>query len=206
MAGYAMNEMIRRLFLSLPILPVALAAGCSPGTRQVTEPPLANAKIGGPFALTDQTGKQVTDKDFVGKFRVIYFGYTYCPDVCPIDLQNVAQGMKVLEKRNPALASQVVSIFISVDPARDTPAVLKQYVGAFSARMVGLTGTPDEIAKVAKEYGIFYEAQPKDAHGGYAVTHSRVAYLFDRQGHPLALLRQDGKPEQIADDIEQWAR
>lgn len=204
-----MNDIIRRIARTVApaawIVPIALA-GCSPPAANNAEPPLAHSRIGGPFTLTDQHGGKVSDKDFLGKYRVMYFGYTYCPDVCPVDVQLIAQGLRVLEKRNPALAAQVVPIFVSVDPARDTPPVLGQFVGAFSKQMVGLTGSPAEIAKVAKEYGIYYQAQPKDAQGGYAVVHSRVAYLFGRKGEPLALLRQDGKPEQFAADIEQWAK
>lgn len=199
-----MNDMSRRVFAALAA--AFLVAGCSPSTPGTAQPPLANAKIGGPFTLTDQNGKKVSDRDFQGKFRIMYFGYTYCPDVCPVDVQKLAQGMRVLEKRDPALAAQVVPIFVSVDPARDTPAVLRQFVDAFHTRFVGLTGTPAQIAAVAKEFAIFYQAQPRDASGGYAVDHSRVAYLMGKQGQPLALLRQDGTPDQIADDIEQWAK
>ena len=167
---------------------------------------MAGAAIGGPFTLTDQNGHRVSDRDFAGKYRIIYFGYTYCPDVCPVDVQNIAQGLKTLEKSDPALAANVVPIFISVDPARDTPPVLKQFVSAFHPRMVGLTGSPAEIAWVAKEFAIIYQPQPKNADDGYAVNHSRVAYLFGKKGEPLAILRQDGTPDQIAADIRQWAQ
>ncbi|MGL4313370.1 MAG: SCO family protein [Sphingomonas sp.] len=198
-----MNDLFRRgMALALPLM---LVAGCSPAQRSI-DPPLAHAQIGGPFTLTDQNGRRVSDHDLAGKFRLIYFGYTYCPDVCPVDVQNLAHGVKVLEKRDAALARQIVPIFITVDPARDTPAVLKQFVGAFHPRMLGLTGSPQEIAKVAKEFGIFYKAEPKDATGAYTVDHSRVAYLMGRDGRPLALVRHDGTPDQIADDLQQWAR
>lgn len=198
-----MNDITRRLSPALFL--AATIAGCSPQAAN-SPPPLANAAIGGPFTLTDQNGRQVSDRDFAGKFRIVYFGYTFCPDVCPVDVQNIAQGLRVLEKRDAKLAAQVVPIFITVDPARDTPATLKQFVGAFSPRMVGLTGSPEAIAKVAKAYAVYYQAHPKDASGSYTVDHSRVAYLMGRQGEPLALLRQDGTPDEIADDIQQWAR
>lgn len=201
-----MNDLSLRSLLFPLFLLLAYIAGCAPGPSGNATPPLANAKIGGPFSLTDQNGRTVTDRDFLGKYRVMYFGYTFCPDVCPVDVQNIAQGLRVLEKRKPALAAQIVPIFVSVDPARDTPSVLKQFVGAFHPRMVGLTGTPSQIAAVAKDYAIFYRAEPKDATGGYAVSHSRVAYLFGKKGEPLALVRQDGTPDQIADDLAQWAR
>lgn len=195
----------RCLSLTVALVVAALGAGCSSPVAK-TDPPLAGARIGGPFTLIDQNGHRVSDRDFGGKYRIIYFGYTYCPDVCPVDVQNIAQGLKTLEKSDSALAAKVVPIFISVDPARDTPPVLKQFVGAFHPRMVGLTGTPDEIAQVAREFAIIYRPQPKNAGGGYAVDHSRVAYLFGKQGEPLAILRQDGTPDQIAADIRQWAQ
>lgn len=199
-----MNEPIRNLLLIM--FGVTLLNACSPSGKATAPPPLANARIGGPFTLTDQDGQRVRDTAFAGKYRIIYFGYTFCPDVCPVDVQNLAQGLRVLEKSDPALAAQVVPIFISVDPARDTPAVLKQFVAAFHPHMVGLTGSAADIAGVAKEYAIFYQAQAPNAQGGYTVDHSRVAYLFGKKGEPLALLRHDGTPEQIAADIKQWAR
>ena len=200
MADGTMNHR-RFLSLGVPVL-IALAA-CSPAAEA---PPLAGAAIGGPFTLTDQDGKPVSDRDFAGKYRIIYFGYTYCPDVCPVDVQNIAAGLKKVEASDPKLGARIVPIFISVDPARDTPPVLKQFVRAFHPRMVGLTGSPRAIAAVAKEYAIFYQPQPKTADGGYTVNHSRQAYLFSPEGKPLALLSQDGKPEVIADEIRRWAR
>lgn len=199
-----MNDLKRLALLTLPVL--ALLPGCSPSGQGNVAPPLANAKIGGLFTLINQDGRTVSDRDFLGKYRIVYFGYTYCPDVCPLDMQHLAQGLHVLDKRNPKLAAEVVPIFISVDPARDTPAVLKQFTGAFDKRIVGLTGTPQQIAAVAREFAVYYQAQPRNKDGAYTVDHSRVAYLFDRQGKPLALVRQDGTPDQVADDIEQWAK
>lgn len=200
MADDAMNH---RHFAALGLFALLSLAACTPAAEA---PPLAGAAIGGPFTLTDQDGRQVRDRDFAGKYRIIYFGYTYCPDVCPVDVQNLAAGLKKVEASDPALGARIVPIFISVDPARDTPPVLKQFVRAFHPRMVGLTGTSQAIAAVAKEYAIFYQPQPKAADGGYTVNHSRQAYLFSPDGKPLALLSQDGKPDLIADEIRRWAR
>src|SRR3954462_13493976 len=124
MAGGAMYRMLPAvaLFCALPL------AGCG-GAKE--EPPLAGARIGGPFALTDQDGKAVRDTDFAGKYRIVYFGYTYCPDVCPTDMAKIGQAMKILDKQAPGTAAKVVPIFITVDPERDTPAVLKQFVANF---------------------------------------------------------------------------
>ena len=190
--------------MNMRILAVALAlAACSPS--QPAHPPLAGAKIGGPFRLTDQSGRQVTERDFAGKYRIMYFGYTFCPDVCPTDALAIGAGLKLLDKSDPALAARVVPVFVTVDPARDTPAVLGRFVAAFHPRFVGLTGSPDAIARVAKEYAVYYSKGPASA-GGYLVNHSRTAYLMDPAGRPLALLPTDQGPQAVADEIEKWAR
>lgn len=183
------------------ILALLLAAACSP--KPV--PPLAGAAIGAPFALTDQRGRTVRDGDFAGKYRIVYFGYTYCPDVCPTDAQHIGGALRLVEAHDPKLAADIVPLFISVDPARDTPAVLGKFVAAFHPRMVGLTGTPDAIARVAKGYGVFYHAEKPGPGGGYMVTHSPSGFLMDRTGKPLALLPVEQDPDRIAAEIEKYA-
>jgi hypothetical protein len=133
-------------------------------------------------------------------------GYSYCPDVCPVDLANIMLGLKQAEKKSPALVEKIQPIFISVDPERDTPAVLKQYVSAFHPRLIGLTGTAEEIAAVAKKYLIIYDIRKDEAASEYLVDHSRQAYLFGPDGEPLALLPFDGTPQQVADEIARWVR
>jgi protein SCO1/2 len=193
-----------RLMLAPAALLAATLSSCSSQSTPPAEPPLAGARIGGPFTLVDQNGRTVTNRDFAGSYRIMYFGYTFCPDVCPTDAQNIGAGLRLLEQRDPALARRVVPIFISVDPARDTPAVLKQFVAAFHPRMVGLTGTPTEIARVAKEYGIFF-ARGKGTKDGYLMEHSRQIYLMDPAGKPLALL-PEAPPQALADEIAKWAK
>ena len=185
-------------------LSVALSA-CS-GTAPRQEPPLEGARIGGAFTLTDQDGQTVKDTDFAGKHRIVYFGYSFCPDVCPIDLQKIAAGFALFEKQQPERAAKIQPIFITIDPARDTPAVLKQYVGAFHPRLIGLTGTPEQIKSVADAYLVMYQAQkPVGADAkSYLVDHSRQAYLMGTKGEPIALLPYDGTPEQIAAEIDKW--
>ncbi|HEX6959335.1 MAG TPA: SCO family protein [Ferrovibrio sp.] len=159
---------------------------------------IGQVTIGGPFALTDQDGKTVSDKDFAGKLMLVYFGYTNCPDICPTGLQNIALAMDELG----AAGDQVQPIMITVDPERDTPAVLKEYVQAFHPRLIGLTGTPEQIAKVAKEYRVYYQkAELKNSSLGYAVDHSGFIYLMDRKGRYLAHLRHDATPDEIAERI-----
>lgn len=204
-AGSAMNRIAR---LAIMLAAASLAAGCgSPRGNASSDPPLAGARIGGPFTLTDQDGKTVRDTDFAGKYRLVYFGYTFCPDVCPTDMQHVGQGLRLLEKSDPALAARVVPIFITVDPARDTPAVLKQFVSAFHPRLVGLTGSQAAIDAVAKEFAIVHEAQPRaPGASGYLVDHSRQTYLMSPEGKPLALVRSDTSGEAVAEDLRKWVQ
>lgn len=193
-----MNARIFALFAALA------ATACSPEAPP-QRPPLEGARIGGPFALTDQDGKAVTDASFAGKYRIVYFGYTFCPDVCPLDAQNIGAALKLLETTDPTLARNIVPIVITVDPARDTPAVMKQFVSAFHPRMVGLTGSPEEIARVAKEYGVYFK-RGAGTPDGYMMDHSRQAYLMSPDGKPLALLPQEGPPQGIVDEIKRWAK
>jgi protein SCO1/2 len=155
--------------------------------------------IGGPFALQDGNGKSITDKDFRGKYMLVYFGYTFCPDVCPTTLSAVADAM---DKLGPA-AARIQPLFITVDPARDTPSVVKQYAAAFGPRIVGLTGTAEEIAKVAKEYRVYY-AQHRTGPGpnDYSMDHSSVLYLMDPNGSFLAPVRADGSGDEIAAKLQ----
>jgi protein SCO1 len=143
----------------------------------------AGAAVGGPFTLENAQGHTVTDKTFRGKYMLVYFGYTYCPDVCPTTLNEVASAMDHLG----AKAAELDPIFITVDPARDTPEVIGRYTAAFSKRLVGLTGTPQEIAKVAREYHVYYAKNvtgpgPND----YTMDHSSVLYLMGPTGRFLA--------------------
>lgn len=191
-----------------PVFLAALAlAACSPSVPDTpATPPLAGARIGGPFTLTDQNGRQVTDRQFAGKYRIMYFGYTFCPDVCPTDMQTIGGAMKLLEASDPALAARIVPIFVTVDPTRDTPAALQQFVTAFHPRIVGLTGSVGAIEAVKKEFAIFSAKAEASPGGGYLVNHSRQAYLMDPDGKPLALLPQDKGPQALADDIKRWTR
>jgi len=198
-----MNEVVHR-FLTRVALPCAavLAFACS---RPVDEPPLAGARLGGPFTLVDQNGHTVRDTDFSGRYRLVYFGFSFCPDVCPTDLQVIGQGMRLFEKRAPDRASRVQPIFITVDPRRDTPAVLKSYVAAFYPRLIGLTGTQAQIDAVRKEFAIYAAERPTEG-GGYTMDHSRQATLFGPHGEPIAILSQDQGPQALADDLDRWVR
>lgn len=155
----------------------------------------SQAAIGGPFTLENAQSQTVTDRSFRGKFMLVYFGYTYCPDVCPTTLQSIANTM---DKLGPK-ADQIVPIFITVDPWRDTPTVVGRYAAAFSLRLVGLTGTPAEIAKAEKEYHV-YAAKHEAENGEYSMDHSSVIYLMGRDGRFIAPVAE-GPPQQMADDL-----
>ena len=183
------------------LLLLALANACSP--KPVAKPPLAGASIGGPFALVDQHRRAVTDRSFPGQYRIMYFGYTYCPDVCPNDMANVGAGLRLVEQERPEVARRVVPIFVTVDPERDTPEVLAEFVSHFHPRMVGLTGSPATIKRTANEYKVFAQRGPATP-GGYLVNHSRQTYLMGPDNKPLALLPADANGRAVADEIERW--
>ena len=192
---------MRFLAVALPI--VLLSAGCG-GNAPAEDPPLAGAAIGGPFELVDKTGKTVRWSDFDGKYRIVYFGYTYCPDVCPLDVQHLMQGFARFEEAEPRLAAEVQPIFVTIDPARDTPAKVGEFAAAFSDDLIGLTGTAEQVDAAAKAFGVYY-AKGEDAGGNsYLMDHSRSAYLMGRQGEPIALLPADKGAEAVATELERW--
>jgi len=203
MTDHAMNQIARALSaLLLTALPIA----CSSPPAASDRPPLEGARIGEPFRLTDQNGKPRTDQDFAGRYRIMYFGYTFCPDVCPTDMQTIGAGLRLFEAKDATRAAKVVPIFVTVDPKRDTPAVLKAFVTAFHPRMVGLTGDPAAVLALAKAYGVAVQADKPNAQGGYLVAHGRFAFLMDPAGKPVALLPQDQTPQAVASELERWVK
>ena len=170
----------QRIFAILALLAALVVAGTayyfSGQIQTVTS--TGTALIGGPFTLTDQDGRKVTEKDFLGKYMLVFFGYTYCPDVCPTELQVISAALDSLGPK----ADAIQPVFITVDPQRDTPEVMKQYVGNFHPRLMGLTGTPDEIASVAKAYRVFFSRVENSAPDTYLMDHSTITYLMDPQG------------------------
>ena len=142
-------------------------------------------QVGGPFALVDHTGRPVTDATWRGRWMLVYFGYTYCPDVCPTELQTIAAALDALGKQ----AAQVAPIFITIDPERDTPGHLAEYVKLFDDRLVGLTGTPEQIAAVARAYRVYYAKVTPNDSAGYLMDHSSFLYLMGPDGTLRALFR-----------------
>jgi protein SCO1/2 len=157
---------------------------------------LASA-IGGPFQLVDQNGKTVTDADLKGKWSLIYFGYTHCPDACPTALNDISIALSELGPKRDA----VRPVFITVDPERDTPDALKAYVTSFDAPILALTGTAEQVAKAAKGYRVYYAKHP-EAGGDYSMDHSSVIYVMDPEGRFTASFTHESAPEQISERLK----
>ena len=193
----------RARFLAIGLF-IAMLGGCGQGAAPAGDPPLAGASIGGPFELVDSAGKAVRWSDFDGKFRMIYFGYAYCPDVCPLDVQRMMQGYTLFKDANPALAAQVQPIFVTIDPARDTPAVVGEFARAFSEDLIGLTGSAEQVDQAAKAFAVYYQKGEESDAGGYLMDHSRAAFLMGRKGEPIATLPVDQSGEAVAAELEKW--
>jgi protein SCO1/2 len=154
------------------------------------------ATIGGPFALTDQNGQVYTNTDLKGHWSLIYFGYTHCPDVCPITLELMSDALQKMGQR----ARVVTPVFITIDPARDDTKTMKAYVAAFGPRFIGLTGSAPEIAQTLREYHVYAKKRPLKG-GDYGMDHSSVIYLMDPNGNFAMAYDEVTDPKKIADDI-----
>lgn len=151
------------------------------------------------FSLTADDGKPIDASAFKGQTTLVYFGYTHCPDVCP---ETMARLMQVLAKLGPKDAERVRILFISVDPARDTPQLLREYVGAFDAQHArGLTGSDRQIESLARRYRVAYQMEKRDPKGNYEVTHSSAVYIFDAQGRARLLATDHDSPDAVAHDL-----
>ena len=190
--------------LALIALPLAVAACDQPAPTK--PPPLEGAAIGGPFTLVDETGATVRWSDYDGKWRMVYFGYTWCPDVCPFDLNRMMAGYRLWADEHPDMAGEVQPLFITIDPERDTPEKLVEFTANFGDELVGLTGTPEAIREAATNFSVFYERGSDDPNVGYLMQHSNAGDLMDRQGKPIALLPVDESAEGVADQLAMWVR
>ena len=187
-----------------PMLTAALLVAACGGAGPATAPPLEGARIGGPFQLLAETGRAVTERDFPGQYRIMYFGFASCPDICPTDLAVIGQGLKRFEKADGERAAKVTPVFVSVDGGRDTPAVLATYTDAFHPRLLGATGDEAQIAAAAKAYAVAYSVEPGATPADTVVNHSRVATLFGPDGAPLAVLPTDDGPDAVAAELDKW--
>ena len=175
------------------VLVVILVSGRDP------VPSAGAAAIGGPFSLTDQNGRTITDKDLRGHPFLVFFGFTHCPDVCPTSLFEISE---VLGKLGPD-AQKLSALFVTIDPERDTPAAMKDYLSSFNPRVVGLTGDPAAIAAVAKEYRVYVKKVPLD-NGDYTMDHTALVYLMDKDGRFVTPFNLKRTPEDAAADLRRY--
>jgi cytochrome oxidase Cu insertion factor (SCO1/SenC/PrrC family) len=155
--------------------------------------------VGGPFTLTDQDGRMRSDSEFRGKLMIVYFGYTFCPDVCPADLMAITQALDALGPE----ATSIQPIFITIDPERDM-GVFKDYVAAFHPSFIGLTGSPGEIRKIANSYKAFYTRVPGERNGDYSIDHAGIIYLMGREGEYLGLMPPQTSPEKLTEVLRRY--
>lgn len=162
---------------------------------------VAGGDIGGPFTLVSETGETVTDADVITKPTLVYFGFTFCPDVCPMDTDRNAGAMDILQEQG----LDVGGLFISIDPERDTPASLAEFTDAFHPNLVGLTGTPEQVAAASKAYRTYYKRQPSDDPEFYLVDHSTFTYLVLPETGFVEFFRRDVSPEAMAKTVACYA-
>lgn len=191
------QALTRNVVLSAAVLLILAMVSATVISRQFSQA-APRLTIGGPFDLIAGDGRPVTQASWPGKYLLVYFGYTYCPDVCPTTLSNIAGALDDLG----AKANELQPLFITVDPARDTPKVLADYTSAFTKRLIGLSGSDEQIAQVAKEYRVYY-AKHKTGPGpdDYLMDHSSVIYLMAPDGHLISVLAADQPPASIAEKI-----
>ncbi len=193
-----MNPRLRAALLPILAFAVVLLVGVGAWLYLARGTQAGVMSIGGPFTLEDGSRHAITDRDLRGRYVLVYFGYTFCPDVCPTTLNAVAGALDKLG----AKADQLQVVFITVDPQRDTPQVVHDYAAAFSPRIMGLTGTPQQIADVAREYRVYYAPQRTgEGAGDYTVDHSSILYLMGPDGRFIAPIRTDEPAEAMAADL-----
>jgi protein SCO1 len=180
------------LVLGLAIVLLVADRLSTPGAQQV-------AAVGGPFELIDQDGNRVTDRDLTGRPFLVFFGFTHCPEICPTALFEISELMRALGKD----ADRTRALFITVDPERDTPPVLKDYLSNFDRHLVGLTGDPAAVAAAAKAYRAYYKKVPL-SQGGYTMDHTAIVYLMDKQGRFVSPFKLDRPVETAAADLRRY--
>jgi protein SCO1/2 len=176
------------------VLGLAAASWRYSGAKQTAAPSESNnVTFGGPFTLVDHNGRSVTNQQFFGRYLIVFFGYTSCPAVCPTTLLTMSQALDQLGDG----AKRVQPLFVSVDPERDTPSVLAEYIAQFDKRILGLTGSAAEIAAVARAFHVYYHKVPDD-HGGYDIEHTATMYLMGPDGKFLMLIPPEASSRRIA--------
>ncbi|HVE53008.1 MAG TPA: SCO family protein [Ramlibacter sp.] len=190
--------MLRRQALLTFAGGLAALAGCAESKPQFKAVDITGAEYARDFALPDADGRTRSLKDFAGKAVVVFFGYTQCPDVCPTTLGEIAAAKKMLG----ADGTKVQGVFITVDPERDTPEILRAYVGNFGTDFVALRGTPEQTAQVAKDFKVYYKKAEGKTPGNYLMDHSAASFIFDPQGKLRLYSRYGSGPQALADDLK----
>ena len=193
----------RTFFFLVGFLGLALAGSIAAGYWIVSGGRIAGQQsaadlVGGPFALTDETGATLSNEDLKGRYMLVFFGYTYCPDVCPTTLTVMTQALDMLD---PKVAEQVEPVFITIDPTRDTATALGEYSQHFHDKIHYLTGTPEQIADVAKAYRVFYQKVESEDFSDYLMDHSTITYLMGPDGRYVSHFGFNAEPEEIAKDL-----
>ena len=192
-SGKGLDGQLRSLAIGL-----ALAALIAGTWIAVTPGRNAPVLIGGPFTLQTGDGKTLTDADMKGHPFLVYFGYTHCPDVCPTTLAQISDVLRKMPDK------PLRTLFITVDPTRDTPAGMADYVSSFDSRVVGLSGTPEQIAAVEKGYRVYARKGEAQANGSYSMDHSSIVYLMDAKGNFVEALNMDRPPEDVAKELSEY--
>jgi cytochrome oxidase Cu insertion factor (SCO1/SenC/PrrC family) len=183
LVAIACTSLIAGVVAGLALFPNAGQRLFGGGTEGVGGKVMGQALVGGSFSLTDQDGRRVTDKDFLGRPMLVFFGFTFCPDICPSGLQVIAAALDQLGPKGEA----IVPVFVTIDPERDTPAQLKSYLASFHPRLVGLSGTTVEINDVAKKYRVYFKkVKDEKSSADYTMDHSTIMYLMDAKGQFVA--------------------
>jgi protein SCO1/2 len=197
--------MMRLLLWAVALAAGLAAAHAGEAARQPTAAEMMDdlmygrGPIGGPFTLVDQDGKPRSDSEFRGKLMIVYFGYTFCPDVCPTDLMAITQALDALGPE----AAGIQPIFISIDPERDAKA-LREYISAFHNSFIGLTGAPEDIRKVANSYKAFYTKVEDAKSGDYSIDHAGVIYLMGRDGRYLGFMPPQTSPDRLIEILRKY--
>jgi len=206
------KPMKRRLIRTLILCLVGLAIGGALAAYEIMNDPryetrsaeskVAGVKVGGAFSLTDQDGKTRTDKDFSDRLKIVYFGFTYCPAICPTELGKITRALKAVEGEDPAALQKLYPVFVTVDPERDTPAVLKDYLSLYHPSFTGLTGTPDQIESMKKAYRIYAAKVQDEGMTEYTMDHSSFIYLLAPDDTVLGIYRAADEADMIVADIK----
>ncbi len=204
------DDVKKRLTRSVVLALIALCVGVGIGFYQVSNPagrsvvkmsaPMAGSLIGGGFSLVNHDGVPVDETAFAGRYKLIYFGFTYCPAICPTELQKITQVMKKLG----ADGDVIQPLFITIDPERDTAAVMKGYVGLFHERLVGLTGSQAQVDKVLKDYRVYANKVQSEELSDYTMDHSSYIYLMNPEDQLLSIYSMDDDADYIVKDIHKY--